>query len=96
MNRDDLARRGNEDNDWSSGGEVVNKPRTVSMVYSTRLPDDLSRWLEDDATRRGINPSALLRELVAEARRASEQDKTVTVRMSELHKAINQVADRAA
>jgi hypothetical protein len=95
MNRDDAARAGTEEIDWSAG-EVEATPRKATMVYSTRLPDDLSQWLEAEATRRNINPSAMLRELVAEANRASSEDKTVTVRLSELHRAIEQVAGRDA
>ena len=94
MNRDEVARSA-DDVDWSAG-DVSATQRRTTMVYSTRLPDDLSRWLEDEAGRRDINPSAMLRELVAECKRASQEDKTVTVRLSELHRAIEQVAARDA
>lgn len=95
MNRDDAIRQAAEPVDWTEA-QVDRAPRAVSMVYSTRLPDDLSTWLEEEATRRGINPSALLRELVGDARRVASEDRVVTLRMSDLHQAIEQIAERAA
>ncbi|MET8907573.1 hypothetical protein [Micromonospora sp. NPDC004551] len=95
MNRDDAIEAAKQPIDWTDA-TVDTTVRKATMVYSTRLPDDLATWLEDEATRRGINPSAALRELVADAKRTAEQDKTVTVRLSELHQVINQIADRAA
>jgi hypothetical protein len=95
MDRDEVMRAAQEPIDWS-GAEVETTPRRVTMVYSTRLPDDLSRWLVEEASRRGINPSVMLRELVADGKRAAAEDKIVTFRLSDLHRAINQVADRTA
>ncbi|WP_123809784.1 hypothetical protein OG799_27580 [Micromonospora sp. NBC_00898] len=95
MDRDEAMRAAQEPIDWS-GAEVETTPRRVTMVYSTRLPDDLSRWLVEEASRRGINPSVMLRELVADGKRAAAEDKIVTFRLSDLHRAINQVADRTA
>ncbi|WP_212824389.1 hypothetical protein [Polymorphospora rubra] len=80
--------------DWSTA-EAEAAPRKTATVYSTRLPDDLATWLENEATRCGINPSAMLGELIAEARRAHGGDKTVTVRLSDLHRAIDRIADRS-
>ncbi|RQX14316.1 hypothetical protein DLJ58_01420 [Micromonospora arida] len=71
-------------------------PRKVTMVYSTRLPDDLSRWLVEEASRRGTNPSVMLRELVADGKRAAAADRMVTVRLSDLHRAINDATDGTA
>ena len=72
MNREDAIRAATEDTDWS-GAEVETTTRKGTMVYSTRLPDDLSRWLEDEADRCGINPSAMIRELVADAPQGSQR-----------------------
>ncbi|MFF0822496.1 hypothetical protein ACFYUR_19205 [Micromonospora haikouensis] len=94
MNRNEAAHAANQRIDWTDA-TVDTTARKVTMVYSTRLSDDLATWLEDEATRRDINPSAALRELVADAKRNAEQDKTVTVRLSDLHQVINQIADRA-
>lgn len=91
MNRNEAA---NARIDWTDA-TVETEARKVTMVYSTRLNDDLGTWLEDEATRRDVVPAVLLRELVADAKRTAEQDKTVTVRLSDLHQVINQIADRA-
>ncbi|WP_433315606.1 hypothetical protein [Micromonospora chersina] len=92
MNRDEAVRAAQQPIDWS-GAEVETKPRKVTMVYSTRPPADLSRWLVEEASRRGINPSVMLRELVADGKRAAAEDKIVTVRLSDLHRAINHATD---
>ena len=94
MNREDAIRAANQRIDWTDA-TVDTNARKVTMVYSTRLDDDLATWLENEAGRRDINPSAAIRELIADAKRTAEQDKTVTVRLSDLHKVINQIADRA-
>ncbi|MEV0396737.1 hypothetical protein [Polymorphospora rubra] len=80
--------------DWSTA-EVEAVPRKPAMTYSTSLSGDLATWLEVEATRRGVNPSAMLGELVAEARRTRSSDKTVTVRLSDLHRLIDQLDDRS-
>ncbi|QGN45966.1 hypothetical protein GKC29_03270 [Micromonospora sp. WMMC415] len=95
MNRDEAIQAAQEPIDWS-GAEVETTPRKVTMVYSTRLPDDLSRWLVEEASRRGTNPSVILRELVAEGKRAAAEDRMITVRLSDLHRAINHAADGTA
>lgn len=60
-------------------------------VYSTRLPRDVARSLEDEATRRGVTPSALIRQLVETALAKPAEDATVTVRLSDLHRAIDTI-----
>ncbi|TQS39731.1 CopG family transcriptional regulator [Cryptosporangium phraense] len=77
--------------DWS--GAVV-ETRPASIVHSTRLPAPLSERLEAEAARRGITPSALIREYVeaALAGPAVTGDATVTLRLADLHRAIDQLA----
>jgi predicted DNA-binding protein len=94
MNRDE-ALRALHDTDWS-GAEVVREPRPVMVVHSARIPGELSERLEAEATRRGITPSALIRTLVEEGLRQAAEDATVTVRLADLHRAIDTVAQRAA
>ncbi|MEU3114305.1 hypothetical protein ABZ652_09505 [Micromonospora chalcea] len=95
MNRDEATRAAQEPIDWS-GAEVEPTPRKATMVYSTRLPDDLAQWLVEEASRRGINPSVMLRELVADGKRAAAEDRVVTFRLSDLHRAVNQLANRTS
>jgi hypothetical protein len=81
--------------DWT-GATVDREPRPVSVVHSVRFPADLSKRLEAEADRQGVNPSVLIRDLVAAALVAAEQDETVTVRIADLHRAIDLVLHRAA
>lgn len=95
MNRDEAVRAAQEPIDWS-GAHLEPASRKVTMVYSTRLPDDLSRWLVEEASRRGTNPSVMLRGLVADGKRAAAEDRVVTVRLSDLHRAISHVTEGTA
>ncbi len=81
--------------DWSAA-EVDTEPRRVSIVHSARIPAELSEQLETEAVRRGITPSKLIAELVAEGLAAREASGTVTVRVADLHRAIDQVIRSAA
>jgi predicted DNA-binding protein len=65
-------------------------------VHSVRLDPDLSEQLEAEATRRGINPSALMRELVELGLRQLAEDTQVTVRIGDLHRVLDQALRRAA
>jgi len=78
------------DQDWS-GGEVDTEPRRVSVVHSARIPAELSAELEAEASRRGITPSKLIAELVAEGLRTQAARGVVTVRVADLYRAIDQV-----
>jgi hypothetical protein len=94
MSRDE-ALRALEERDWS-GATVDRETRPVMIVHSARIPADLSERLEAEATRRGITPSALIRDLVEEGLRPDTVDETVTVRLSDLHRAIDSVPKQAA
>lgn len=91
--RDD-ALKALEDRDWS-GATVEHAPQPTMIVHSVRLPADLSRWLEEQATRLDIKPSALIRNLVERASRPDSDEETVTVRVSELRREVQQAVDRA-
>jgi hypothetical protein len=81
--------------DWS-GATVDRQSRSVSVVHSVRFPADLSRKLEAEADRQGVTPSVLIRDLVSAALVAGEKDETVTVRIADLHRAIDLALHRAA
>jgi predicted DNA-binding protein len=94
MNRDD-AIRALDSTDWT-GATVETEPRTASFVYSVRIPADLSEDLETEATRRGLTPSGLIRELVTAGLGAVDDNATVTLRVADLRRAIDTVVMRAA
>ena len=95
MSRED-ALKALGDTDWSAA-EVDQRRRPVSVVHSVRLPATLSERLEAEATRRGILPSNLIRELVeAGLAPAVSDDTTVTVRVADLRRAIDTVVQHAA
>jgi hypothetical protein len=81
--------------DWT-GAVVDREPAKVSVVHSVRFPTELSRRLEAEATRKGVTPSVLIRDLVAAALVAPEHDQTVTVRVADLHRAIDLALHHAA
>jgi hypothetical protein len=81
--------------DWS-GATVDREPRQVSIVHSVRFPAELSKKIEGEADRQGVTPSVLIRDLVAAALVANERDETVTVRVADLHRAIDLALHRAA
>ncbi|HEX7744025.1 MAG TPA: hypothetical protein VF462_02015 [Micromonosporaceae bacterium] len=73
------------------------EPREVMVVHSARFPRDLSRLLEEEATRRGTNPSALMRQLVEQALAppAGEPDEPVMIRPSEIRRTVDAALDAA-
>lgn len=96
MGRREDAARASESTDWS-GATVDREPREVMVVHSARFPRDLSRLLEEEATRRGTNPSALMRDLVEQALRPQqgESDAPVTIRPSEIRRTLDAALDAA-
>jgi hypothetical protein len=67
----------------------------VMVVHSARFPRELSRLLEEEADRRGLNPSSLLRLLAEEAltRASAVADEPVTVRPSEIRQRVADAVD---
>jgi predicted DNA-binding protein len=94
MNRDD-AMRALDSTDWT-GATVETEPRPVSFVYSVRIPAEMSTAIDAEADRRGITPSALIRELVGAGLGAVTDDTVVTLRVSDLRRAIDSVVSHAA
>ncbi|UWP79157.1 hypothetical protein [Dactylosporangium fulvum] len=79
--------------DWAAA-EVVTRPRRATVVHSTRVPADLSEALEAEAVRRGVTPSALIAEFVAEGLRRPEPD--VLVPLADVRRVIDSLASRTA
>lgn len=94
MSRDE-ALRALKDTDWTSA-DVDRAPRPVSVVHSVRLPAELSQRVEAEAQRRGTTPSAVIRQLIEAGLNAAAGDTTITVRVSDLHRAIDTIIQRAA
>lgn len=94
MKRED-AEKALASTDWTDA-TVDRDPRPASIVHSVRFPAELSKKLEAEADRRGVTPSVLIRDLVTAALVAAEQDETVTVRIADLHRAIDLALHRAA
>jgi hypothetical protein len=94
MNRED-AERALASNDWS-GATVERESRPVSVVHSVRLPADLSARLEAEAGRRDVTPGALIRDLIDVGLRPLGDDVVVTVRLADLHRAIDTAIKHAA
>jgi predicted DNA-binding protein len=81
--------------DWS-GATVERERRPVSVIHSVRFPAEVSDRLEAEAERRGLTPSALVRELVEAGLSDVDDNTTVTVRVADLHRAIDRALHRAA
>ena len=95
MSRRKIAEDALASTDWA-GAAVEREPRPASVVHSARFPAELSKKLEAEADRQGVTPSVLIRDLVTAALLAAEQDETVTVRIGDLHRAIDLALHRAA
>lgn len=81
------------DRDWSDA-IVETEPSNAKVVHSTRIRPELSEALEAEAARRKMTPSALIATLVEEG--LSPQQETVTVRLVDLHRAIDAAVRLAA
>lgn len=84
-----------ESRDWS-GAEAVTQPAAAQpmVTVATRLPVDLLELLTVEAGRRGINPSALLRDLAEDALRPVPD--SVTVRLVDVVRAVEMLGRHAA
>jgi hypothetical protein len=94
MNREE-AMEALTQTDWTDA-TIEREQRPVSIVHSVRFPAELSQRLEAEAQRRGLTPSALVRELVEVGLNAAAGDAVVTVRVADLHRAIDVALHRAA
>ncbi|GAB1646606.1 CopG family transcriptional regulator [Krasilnikovia sp. MM14-A1259] len=93
MSKHDDAIAALEDRDWS-GAQVDNRPRAATVVQSVRFSRDLTERLLAEAERRGVTPSEVIRDLVEAG--LTTVDESATVRLADVHRVINTLAQRAA
>lgn len=88
--RTDEALAALENRDWSDAEPVEDRPRKASFVHSTRLSAELTDRLFAEAKRRGTTPSEVIRDLVEAG--LAEADQSATVRLADVHRAIDRLA----
>ena len=93
MSKFDEAAAALESRDWSAA-EVDERPRGASVVQSVRFSRELTERLMVEAARRGCTPSEVIRDLV-EAGLASV-DESATVKLADVRRVIDALAQRAA
>ncbi len=93
MSKFDDATEALTDRDWSSA-EVVESPRTPTVVQSVRMSRELTERLFVEAQRRGVTPSEVIRDLVEAG--LSQVDESATVRLADVRRVIESLANRAA
>jgi hypothetical protein len=95
MTKREEALRALESRDWSGAVVDDTKPQ-ISTVYSVRVDQELSEWIAAEADRRGVSPSLIIRDALTEARSAEANDQTVTLKLSDLHRAVNRIVQPIA
>src|SRR5262249_27141587 len=98
MTTPDELRKAMAEQDFAEG-EVVTGHRPVSVVVSFRAPAEWSAEILAEMQRRGLdNPSQLMKALLREGldRAAGGNARVVTVRVDDLHRAIDSIVLRAA
>lgn len=93
MSRADEALAALKNRDWSGAELVKDKPRK-SFVFSTRLSGETSDRVLAEAERRGTTPSDIIRDLVEAG--LAETDESATVRLADVRRALDQLAERRA
>ena len=93
MNKFDEATAALQDRDWSSA-QVDDRPRNATVVQSVRMPRELTERLLAEAQRRGVTPSEVIRDLVEAGLNAV--DESVTVRLADVRRVIDSLANEAA
>ena len=93
MSRFDHATAALNDRDWSSA-EVIESPRPPTVVQSVRMSRELTERLFVEAQRRGVTPSEVIRDLVEAG--LSQVDESATVRLADVRRVIESLANRAA
>lgn len=98
MSRFDEANAALDSRDWSGAEIDTERPRGASVVHSTRMSRHLTERLFTEAERRGVTPSELIREYVEAGLNAATgiENETVTIRLADLHRAIDSAVKRAA
>jgi hypothetical protein len=95
--RDEL-RRAMAEQDFTEG-EVVTGHRPATVVFSFRAPAEWSEEILAEMQRRGLdNPSQLMKALLREGldRASGSSARLVTVRVDDLHRAIDAIVARPA
>ncbi|MDA1361944.1 ribbon-helix-helix domain-containing protein [Glycomyces luteolus] len=90
MTKREEALRALESRDWT-GAVVDDAKRQTSIVYSVRVDQELSEWIAAESERRGVSPSLIIRDALTEAKAAQASDETVTLKLSDLHRAVNRL-----
>lgn len=94
MSRFDEATAALDGRDWS-GATVEDRPTTgTTVVQSVRMPRELVERVFAESQRRGTTPSEVIRDLVTAGLGAVEGDTTVTVRVADLHRAIDTIVSQ--
>lgn len=83
------AMRALESRDWT--GAEIDEGKKVSIVYSVRVDSELAEWIASEADRRSVSPSLVIRDALVEAKTAEASDETVTLKLSDLHRAVNRL-----
>jgi predicted transcriptional regulator len=89
MTKREEAMRALESRDWS--GAEVDEGRKASTVYSVRVDRELAEWIAAEADRRSVSPSLVIGDALLEAKTAAANDQTVTLKLSDLHRAVNRL-----
>jgi len=93
MSKFDDANAALQNRDWSNA-QVEEKPRTVTVVQSVRMPRALNERLLAEAQRRGVTPSEVIRDLVEAGLTAT--DESATVRLADVRRVIEALAHQVA
>ncbi|WP_129669917.1 hypothetical protein [Phytoactinopolyspora endophytica] len=89
----DKANAALEDRNWSAA-KVDTQPRKATVVHSVRMSRDLTERLLTEAERRGITPSEVIRDLVDAGLTTAER--STTVRLADVHRAIDSLTQKTA
>lgn len=94
MSKFDEATAALDSRDWA-GAQVEDRRATgTTIVQSVRMPRELVERVFAEAQRRGTTPSEVIRDLVVAGLDAVEGDTTVTVRVADLHRAIDTIVSQ--
>ena len=87
MSRFDDAAASVNDRDWNSA-QHDNRPRAGGVVHAVTMSYEMTEQLVTLAQRRGVSPNDQIREIV-EDYLDDGADEVVTIRRSDLHRAID-------
>lgn len=96
--RAEMARAFNEPITPETAREFKPTGRTdnVKVALTTRFPRELVERLAVEAQRRGTTPSEVVRDLVDRGLRTLEESPVVTIRVADIHAALDGALRRAA